>query len=410
MRTKISSYLIALTFTFFSFSSVFGQKAFLGGGGNAMMPIVNYNDWSYASTIMGGHTGQVKYVVASSDGNKVYFETIDNFSSEKKIHQLDAGTESYGASTSLRYGAQDLGLTDNGDYLFFHASTILYKLNTSTMQLADSITLPNIITHIEVFDQNTVFCNSITKTYEADFINHSYTDSVTNDDNLEMMFNAGKTKLYTLRASPNELVVMDVNPLSIDTSMSLSGTIGFCRDVVVDDNYIYIFCAGSSNNGTVRILNINDYSLVTDISVPMGSGYMNIAPNNKLWVPSSTSGKISIIDIATTALDTVLTTQNYNNFTGPFTVAFSSSIISGLEDINEENSLMAFPNPSNGIITLKGNTQLSSIKVYDTMGKLLYAEKGIISTTIDLSKHKGLLIIEAVDNTGKEWTEKLIIK
>ncbi|MEZ5082288.1 MAG: hypothetical protein R2750_02360 [Bacteroidales bacterium] len=112
MKTRFTPILVLLIIICSGSSFLMAQKAFLGGGGNASMPVVNYENYAYQSSIFGGHTGQVKYVVSSSDGNFIYFETIDVFANTKRIHKVDANTLEYLDQLSLTYGAYDLEISD----------------------------------------------------------------------------------------------------------------------------------------------------------------------------------------------------------------------------------------------------------------------------------------------------------
>ncbi|MEZ5194964.1 MAG: hypothetical protein R2764_00775 [Bacteroidales bacterium] len=242
MNSKFTTLTFSILFCLTS-HFVHAQKVFLGGGGSASMPVVNYENYSYSSSLFGGHSGQVKYVVTSSDGNFLYFETIDVWTGIKRIHKVNANTLEYLDQLSLTYGAYDLEISDDDAYLFFHSFTKLYKMNTANMIIEDSISLDS-FSFIEVFDNNTVFCSSLNKIQVVDFSSGEVTEIPTSSGgHLDMVFNSDKTKLYTLKASPHKILIIDVNTLSIENEMNIEGTTGLPWDIALDgdDQYIYAF-------------------------------------------------------------------------------------------------------------------------------------------------------------------------
>lgn len=84
----------------------------------------------------------------------------------------------------------------------------------------------------------------------------------------------------------------------------------------------------------------------------------------------------------------------------------------GISEFNLENRLSLFPNPTNGLVSIKiANTdKLQRIAVYNLTGQIIYQEKlsGVNQKTLDL-KHltKGVYFIEAL--TGKYKTSKKLI-
>ena len=78
---------------------------------------------------------------------------------------------------------------------------------------------------------------------------------------------------------------------------------------------------------------------------------------------------------------------------------------------NEKTSFFIYPNPNNGVFSIKTNTENAKIKIYDLMGKLLHTQKlNNNHENINLSNiTKGLYIVELYTNHLKE-VKKIIIK
>jgi hypothetical protein len=81
-----------------------------------------------------------------------------------------------------------------------------------------------------------------------------------------------------------------------------------------------------------------------------------------------------------------------------------------IEDLTENNSIIVVPNPSNGIFHIETNKlQFSKIKIYNTIGKIIY-ESVSRNTEINISNQpKGAYFIE-LHAQDKIYNKKLIIQ
>lgn len=117
------------------------------------------------------------------------------------------------------------------------------------------------------------------------------------------------------------------------------------------------------------------------------------------------------------------TLQNYTvtqngNYTVVITDSNSCSMTSapfnfttvGIEDLSVNNSIIVIPNPSNGIFRIETNKiQFSKIKIYNTIGKIIYESENR-NTEINLSNQpKGAYFIE-IYSQDKIYNKKLIIQ
>jgi len=414
MNTKFTQTLfLAVLFLSLSQNS-FSQKAFLGGGGNASMPVVNYDNYDYSNSIFGGHSGQVTYAVASSDGNFLYFETYDQWANKKWIHKIDANSQEYLGQLPLLNRAYDLEISDDNEHLFFHYYSMLYKLNTTTMLMEDSISLPS-FSFIEVYDNNTVFCSSLSKIQVVDFITGEITEVPTGSGgHNDMAFNSDKSKLYTLKSSPHKIIMLDVTALTIETDLNIEGTTGLPWDIALGENdqYIYALFSGvNGTNGTMRVLNSNDLTTVTDIPTPEGYGKLAISPDNKLWIPAGTTSQIAIVDMASNTLETTLNTNDYNFFYGPYTVAFSNLGTTGLSQVSVKNSLEIYPNPSSGSFNVRSQNSIEKVDIFSMNGTLMESyQPNSKNHKINFIGTEGSYIIQITDSKGGIQIETIIIQ
>jgi hypothetical protein len=114
--------------------------------------------------------------------------------------------------------------------------------------------------------------------------------------------------------------------------------------------------------------------------------------------------KFSAGDVA----DVVATKQNRQPFSGKLVIDNST----GIANLNTNNSLNIFPNPSNDVFTMEGLGIGNRIEIFDMVGKLIYETTSKdISVLIDLKEQKkGVYFYKVVDpSTQKTATGKLLL-
>lgn len=77
-----------------------------------------------------------------------------------------------------------------------------------------------------------------------------------------------------------------------------------------------------------------------------------------------------------------------------------------------KNSISIFPNPSNGVFTVKGAESIVSIQVVNSLGQIVETINSNANSIIkiDLSNRKGVYFVKLMDNSGDLITKKVIIK
>lgn len=134
------------------------------------------------------------------------------------------------------------------------------------------------------------------------------------------------------------------------------------------------------------------------------SGEMSFLPNND----PIAMGAGGTLDSFYNANIDMTTTQDYFNGYAPGMESFNFSTLS-IEDLSEEiNSLMVFPNPTQGILEIRGTIQLDKIDLYDLSGRLI-SNYEPVSGQIDLSNlPSGLYILKL--QSGDSSVLKRIVK
>lgn len=85
------------------------------------------------------------------------------------------------------------------------------------------------------------------------------------------------------------------------------------------------------------------------------------------------------------------------------------SAVVGIEDIENQQDIVVFPNPTNGIFTTNSTQQINTIEVFNNLGQTVYSKKVTSkNTTIDLTSFpKGLYLVQLKTN-NKVVTKKMI--
>ena len=114
-----------------------------------------------------------------------------------------------------------------------------------------------------------------------------------------------------------------------------------------------------------------------------------IGPEGRIWYANATENKIVKIE--------------------------PTQIIVGIEDIINNNKLLIYPNPSNGLVTIENKIKTncnSSVYLLDVFGKEIYRRDNLSGTknTFDFSGLSNGLYFLTLNNGINKYTEKLVIK
>jgi hypothetical protein len=83
-----------------------------------------------------------------------------------------------------------------------------------------------------------------------------------------------------------------------------------------------------------------------------------------------------------------------------------------VQTIKQNTELSIFPNPTSGIVYLKGASMVEKVLVYNALGQLVESvnnnSKSVLS--IDLGTMKGLYLLKITDASGEQITKRVIVK
>ena len=234
----------------------------------------------------------------------------------------------------------------------------------------------------------------------------------------------------------NQVVVNSLDPN--DKMEAHGGRI--LHSTFTSNDYLY-YTIRFENSGTASAIDIriNDIldSKLDETSVRMVDAShpyeLDRVGNNLNWrfnnvmlpvaVPNSTTGHgyvtFKVKPKAGYAVGDIIpnTAAIYFDFNPPVvTNTFNTQFVStlGINQFADENFVF-YPNPTSGIVTValqNTDSKISSIKVYDVLGKIIYQSKAdnVSSQTIDLSQvTTGMYLIEVVSDTNLKVVKKLMV-
>lgn len=78
---------------------------------------------------------------------------------------------------------------------------------------------------------------------------------------------------------------------------------------------------------------------------------------------------------------------------------------------DEITNLSLYPNPVKDILTIKSNSELASIKIFNVVGQKVFEQNSQLSERINLSElHAGVYFVKLTDNENRVSTRKIILE
>ena len=86
------------------------------------------------------------------------------------------------------------------------------------------------------------------------------------------------------------------------------------------------------------------------------------------------------------------------------------SLVSSDDDLEDDGSVQVYPNPSDGVITIKkDNGRLSSFSIYSATGKLVIEDK-VDESMVMVNLMSGIYVLRLVDDLGKVFVRKIMVE
>lgn len=200
----------------------------------------------------------------------------------------------------------------------------------------------------------------------------------------------GLGKIYFIPSdSLNELLIYDFTVETGDTLMVYSSVFGTYWG---QSTYESVYVDSILINGTFRKrINNTSYlsSWIEGIGCTQGlfrEGWGNVSGN-----------------YANLECMSVIDTTIY-----PTTSLGSCSLTSSIDEINESENFILYPNPSTGLFQIKTQLETNSIEVFDVFGRrIFYSERN--QTEINISEFtNGIYFVQLIDSKGNSVVKKIV--
>lgn len=260
---------------------------------------------------------------------------------------------------------------------------------------------------IKVFDNNTIDSGTstiVTANFTANKIQLCSGDSVNFSDssigdvtNWNWVFEGGSPETSTLQ---NPKVIYQQAGTYYTKQVVSNST---ASDSVLTSNYITVSAAPVVSLGNDTIL-LAGTTLVLDAE-NSGSQYVWNNGNTSQTIAASMDGVYSVI------------VTDQKGCTGTDEINIATTVMTSSEPIDNSILLIAYPNPANGIFTIRYQSKSYSELIFtvsDSNGKLIYRDNrknfsGPYAKTIDLStQSKGTYFIEMIAD-GKRELKKIVL-
>jgi len=207
------------------------------------------------------------------------------------------------------------------------------------------------------------------------------------------------------------------NPIFIADLSNMESA--YCCEFSPDNTKVYFTEFNSSAIYQVDLNDPNPASTLINISTTISgsNASLTLGPDDKIYVTKSFSGNLGVINSPNLQgsqsdhIDNAITYASGTNSISTCNIVKRCTQFTGVEDlVNNENSLLIFPNPSSGEINLSRNIIGSEIMIYDITGRIVYQNNSLQSITLDLEfLSSGYFVINILKG-DISYRGKLILK
>lgn len=207
------------------------------------------------------------------------------------------------------------------------------------------------------------------------------------------------SKVYVTNIYDSTISVINTTSNTVSATIPVgSGPAGV--SISPDGSNVYI---ANSNDSSLSVINAATNTVSAIIAVGIGPVGVSVTPDGtSVYVANSGDSSVSVINTSTNTVSASITvgrTPNaFGNFIGPANVGVPSLT-------NQSPTLSLYPNPTNGIFTLKGDLRFTNydLRITDVLGRTVYTQalNNSSQATIDISQcSNGVYFYQLTDGKG----------
>ena len=348
----------------------------------------------------------IKYNITDTTNKKVEVSTNTNFTGVANIPQSVIYNGQNYTVTSIAYGAF-MGCTGLTSVIIPNSVTIIDGFTFESCSSLTSVTIPNSITSIGYAAFNNCpslnsinIPNSVTSIGYAAFASCSSLTSVTIPNSVTFIANSAFAYSgLTSVTIPNSITNLgnyvfaytNLNSIVIPNSVTSIGYAAFasCSSLTSVSIPSSVTAIGDFAFESCTALGTINCNIVTPLTIN-ANVFMNV---------NKTSCTLKVPSASLTAYQNALVWKDFLNISGSLaTESFNS----------KKSTISVYPNPASEKISVKSETAISKVELYDLSGKKLKesASKEMNISTIP----NGNYLLKISDKNGNTETQKLIKK
>lgn len=353
-------------------------------------------------SITGGNTSNA-FVINSSTGaitvntsSALNYETTPSFSLTVSV--LDNGTSPLSSSATITVNLTNIN----------EAPVIANQTFTINENSANGSAVGTVLASDPDAGQTLTYSISGGNTSNAFLVNSS-TGAITVNTSSALNYEATPSFALTLS-------VLDNGTTPLSSSATITVDITNVNEAPVIVNQTFAINEKSVNSSAVGTVLASDPDAGQSLTYSITGGNTSNA-----FVINSSTGAITVNTSSALIYETTpsfaLTVSVLDNGTTPLsnaaTITVNLNKVTGVNSLSYDQSLLIYPNPSNGTISIKGDYLSNNkieIQVYDITGKLVLRLKNVsVNESINLSDLSGIFNIKVlIDN--KTYNQKIIIQ
>lgn len=330
------------------------------------------NGATYIRTTTFG-TRNYQYISAANDGSQFYAASFTS----NKLYWIST---SFAFTDSMDVTLYDIASSNEANTLFGLTLTSMYRINTISKSITDSIVLTNPFRLEERPGAKEVWVSGDSMIYVVDYTSGLTKSSIHISSNAADYYNVRFTKggslAYKIAAASKKIFKIDAST-KVKLDSATLGTAG-SYDIEVSSDSSKIFVSLPTDK-KILIYQASNMALVDSIVSPREVFTLYTHPTrNELWAVNHFQDTVTVYDEDTKAIIAAIPAAS-----SPFHLAFAKGSVS-IKEVPENNyPLLAYPNPATNELFVKfPNGNPHHLVISDIKGQVVFAQNETTTQSI----------------------------
>ncbi len=329
------------------------------------MASVNGTAYSRIGTV-GDPTGGYGFVCASKDRTNFFGSS----SAKRYIYYVNPST--FTITDSINYKVYAMSATNEPNTMFVRTDNGLSRINTLTKTITDSLAIPSAQFVAERPNSKEVWVTSDNKVYVVDYSGSlaatQFTVSPVSSDNGDMRFTTGGTLAYKVAWTSKKVYKINAASKTIQDSVVITGVTGpGSIEVSADSSKVFVTFPSDKK---VRVYSTSTMTIIDSINCGTREPFdiYRHPDRAEIWIVNHFKDTVTVFNEGTYAQIAAI-----NVTSSPHSLAFGTGTTGISRQEIAAEQLKVYPNPASGKVDISGIANGDCIKVYNTIGQLIYS-------------------------------------